>query len=204
MLDWIRRIAFTGIVIAVMVTMGINTLVREIGGGNPHILSPYFLAQKTEALGRLGLHSLTHIMSNHEETCASIAQRVAREVNVPESFILAVAKTESALRPHSISRAGAMGIMQLMPATARQYKVGDPFDTESSIRGGAHFLAWLWKRYRGDRKRVAAAYNAGPGRVPRKGALRRLPKETQHYIRAVLKNEKRVLARASRKTNAKR
>ena len=199
MLDWIRKTSFICFAVGIVAVMLINTTVRKVGGGNPHLLSPYFLTQKAEALGRLGLHTLTHVISGHEESHAAIVRRASREFGIPESFIFAVAKTESAFRPHSISRAGAMGIMQLMPATARQYDVSDPFDSESSIRGGTRYLAWLWKRYRGDRKRVAAAYNAGPGRVPRKGALKRLPRETQHYIKAVLQNERRSIARAQPK-----
>ena len=199
MLDWIRKATFVCLAVAVAFVVLINTAVTKLGGGNPHLLSPFFLAEKSEALGRLGLHSLTHILSAHEESHATIIRRVSQEVGVPETFIHAVAKTESAFRPHSISRAGAMGIMQMMPATAREFGVSDPFDSEDSIRGGATYLAWLWKRYRGDKKRVAAAYNAGPGRVPRKGALKNLPRETRHYIKTVLQNERRLLARAKPK-----
>ena len=202
MLDWIRKATFVCLAIAVAFVMLVNTAVTKLGGGNPHLLSPYFLAEKSEALGRLGLHSLTHILSAHEESHATIIRRVSKEVGVPATFIHAVAKTESAFRPHSISRAGAMGIMQMMPATAREFNVSDPFDSEDSIRGGARYLAWLWKRYRGDKKRVAAAYNAGPGRVPRRGVLKvkTLPRETQHYIKIVLQNERRLLARAKPKS----
>ena len=71
----------------------------------------------------------------------------------------------------------------MMPGTAAMYKVSDPFSPADSINGGTQMLSDLWKRYRGDRRRVAAAYNAGPGRVPRKGPLKRLPSETRHYIK---------------------
>ena len=85
-----------------------------------------------------------------------------------------------------------MGLMQLMPGTADMYSVGDPFSSKDSVDGGTAMLSDLWKRYRGDRKRVAAAYNAGPGRVPRRGPLKNLPRETLNYIKKVLRAEAKL------------
>ena len=90
-------------------------------------------------------------------------RRTAAKHSLPADFVLAVAKHESSFQSHRISRTGAMGIMQLMPGTASDLGVGDPFDPEENAAGAARFLRKLWTRYGGDRRRVAAAYNAGPG-----------------------------------------
>lgn len=74
--------------------------------------------------------------------------------------------------------------MQLMPGTAADYGVSDPFDAAENIDGGVRFLRYLWRRYKGDRRRVVAAYNLGPGRVPVRGALQ-LPSETDIYLTRV-------------------
>ena len=84
-----------------------------------------------------------------------------------------------------------MGIMQLMPFTARDMGVKDPFDSRENIRGGVKYLGLLWRRYRGDKRRVAAAYNAGMGRIPRRGKLN-LPGETRHYVKKVIRETNRL------------
>jgi soluble lytic murein transglycosylase-like protein len=83
--------------------------------------------------------------------------------------------------------------MQLMPQTARENGVLDPFDPQDNARGALSFIGTLWKRYRGDRMRIAAAYNAGPARVAQRGALR-LPAETRGYAARVVAHSKAPLA----------
>jgi soluble lytic murein transglycosylase-like protein len=116
-------------------------------------------------------------------------EEAARERGIPVSFALSIARVESDFKPHSISSTGAMGLMQLMPQTARDQGVLDPFDPEDNARGALAFIQTLWKRYRGDRMRIAAAYNAGPARVTPRGAMLGWPAETRSYA-------KRVVARA--------
>ena len=91
---------------------------------------------------------------------------------------------ESRYRPGVVSRAGAVGEMQLMPGTARALGV-DPYDSGQNYRGGAAYLGGLMRRYDGDLVRALAAYNAGPGAVDR---YRGVPpyRETQAYVSAVL------------------
>jgi soluble lytic murein transglycosylase-like protein len=133
----------------------------------------------------LGLHSITHLWSSHDEDVRPVVARAAAEQGIPAALALAVAHTESGLRPHCISATGAMGLMQLMPATALRFGVIDPFDPADNAQGAACFLRELSQRYRGDQARIAAAYNAGAGRVPRSGALGGLPAETQLYVSRV-------------------
>lgn len=118
---------------------------------------------------------------------AEIAAAVAAH-GVEEAIVRAIIHAESAFRPNALSRAGAQGLMQLMPATARRFGVSDAFDPAQNIRGGVQYLAWLLKRFNGDLTLASAGYNAGEGAVDRH---RGVPPygETQRYVQRV-----RVLA----------
>jgi len=106
---------------------------------------------------------------------------------LPEPFIRAVVRVESDFNPTVVSRAGAMGLMQLMPKTARSMGVSDPFDARQNIFGGARYLRILANRFKGDLVLTVAAYNAGHGAVEK---YKGIPpyKETQRYVRRVLKH----------------
>lgn len=171
-------------VVALLVGLALLNGAVRYTGGNPFWLSPWYVREKVHALGALAWHMLRHPFLDCEAGTEPVA-RAARRHGLPESFLIAVARAETGARPHQISRAGAMGMMQLMPGTARDLGVSDPFDPEQSADGAARYVKRLWRRYRGDRHRVAAAYNAGPGRVPVRGAMK-LPKETLVYVRRVL------------------
>jgi soluble lytic murein transglycosylase-like protein len=162
----------------------INGLVRHFGG-DPHLLSPLHIADKTVALGQLARHALDHAMLEDHPVLHGAVIRAAQRHGVPPDLALAIARTESGFDPHAISRTGAMGLMQLMPSTAAMLEVDDPFDPRDNADGAARYLRTLLARYGADVRRAVAAYNAGPGRVPRSGPLR-LPPETRHYQRAVL------------------
>jgi hypothetical protein len=180
----VRLIAF----IAVAYVLGLNCTVRHFGG-DAFPLSVVRLPEKTQAVVMLGIHSVKHLWNDHCDDPTQYVMQAAREHGIPVSFALSIARTESNFRSHSISSTGAMGVMQLMPNTARENGVVDPFDPQDSARGAANYLSTLWKRYRGNRMRIAAAYNAGPGRVSRKGALQ-IPRETQGYAKRVLARDK--------------
>lgn len=108
----------------------------------------------------------------------------AREFGVEEAIVRAVMHAESAFNPNAVSRAGAQGLMQLMPATAERFGVTDPFDPRQNIRGGVRYLAWLLKRFNGDLTLAAAGYNAGEGAVDRHGGVPPY-RETQTYVQRV-------------------
>jgi hypothetical protein len=184
------------LVVAAAYVLSLNWFVRQ-HGGDAHPLSVVRLPEKTHAVLKLGTHMLKHVWSDHCDRPAAIVAEAARAEGIPVGFALAIARTESNFRPHSISSTGAMGLMQLMPQTARAHGVSDPFDPEDNARGAMAFIDTLWKRYRGDRLRVAAAYNAGPGRVSRSGKLR-IPSETRAYSARVVKRAREPVERQLR------
>lgn len=184
----VRRVAFSAAFLVLAYVVGLNCTVRHFGG-DAFPLSLRRLPEKTQAIAMLALHSLKHTWSSRCDDPKPFVVDAARERGIPVSFALSIAKTESNFRSHVISSTGAMGVMQLMPATARENGVSDPFDPEQNARGAAAFLETLWKRYRGNRMRVAAAYNAGPARVAQRGAMN-LPSETQHYAKRVVERDR--------------
>lgn len=108
----------------------------------------------------------------------------AREFGVEEAVVRAVIHAESAFNPTALSRAGAQGLMQLMPATARRFGVTDSYDAGQNIRGGVQYLSWLLRRFNGNLTLAAAGYNAGEGAVDRHGGVPPY-RETQYYVQRV-------------------
>jgi soluble lytic murein transglycosylase-like protein len=115
----------------------------------------------------------------------ALVAAAARARAVSPQLIAAVIAAESHGDPSAVSRAGAQGIMQLMPATSLQYGVVNPFDPVQNIDGGARYLHDLLRRYRGNIPLAVAAYNAGPGAVD---AARGIPDfaETRAYVARVI------------------
>jgi soluble lytic murein transglycosylase-like protein len=117
------------------------------------------------------------------EPYSEIIDRVAAEQNVPVKLVRAVIQVESAYNVRARSPKGAMGLMQLMPATARQYAVADPFDPESNIEAGIKHLKSLLQRL--PVALALAAYNAGEGAVQRFNGIPPYP-ETRNYVSRIL------------------
>jgi soluble lytic murein transglycosylase-like protein len=108
----------------------------------------------------------------------------AQEYGVEEAIVRAIIHAESAYRPNAVSRAGARGLMQLIPATASRFGVGDVFDPGQNIKGGVKYLAFLLKRYNSNLTLAAAGYNAGEGAVDKYGGVPPYA-ETQRYVQRV-------------------
>ncbi len=118
-----------------------------------------------------------------QEIDAAIDQAAARH-NVDPSLVRAVIKVESNFNPNAVSRKGAMGLMQLMPQTARQLNVANPFDPEQNVDAGVRHLKQLMESYGGDVKLSLAAYNAGAGAVARSAGVPRIA-ETRNYVKRI-------------------
>jgi soluble lytic murein transglycosylase-like protein len=114
---------------------------------------------------------------------AAIDEAAARH-NVDPSLVRAVIKVESNFNPNAVSRKGAMGLMQLMPQTARQLNVSNPFDPQQNVDAGVRHLKKLIESYGGDIKLSLAAYNAGAGAVARSAGVPRIA-ETRNYVKRI-------------------
>ncbi|EEG07758.1 lytic transglycosylase domain-containing protein [Pseudogulbenkiania ferrooxidans] len=117
---------------------------------------------------------------------AGLIDDTARALNMDAALLHAVIAVESGYNPSAVSPKGAIGLMQLMPATARRYGVADPYDPAQNIRGGAQYLRDLMSRFDNDLKLTLAAYNAGEQAVARYGNTIPPYKETLNYVPRVM------------------
>lgn len=118
-------------------------------------------------------------------------KEASRKFGVEEALIKAVIKQESGFNPNAISRAGAIGLMQLMPKTAESLGV-NPFDPVENIEGGVKYLKGLINRFNGNKYLALAAYNGGIGRMQKRGVdtveeINKMPDETVNYVKKVMK-----------------
>lgn len=123
-------------------------------------------------------------ISSGDEDLDTIFEEVAEEYGVDVNLLRAVAQAESGFDVNAVSSCGAMGIMQLMPATANSLEVEDPYDARQNITGGAKMLAYLLDDYNGNVTLALAAYNAGSGAVHKYGGVPPYA-ETQNYIKKI-------------------
>ena len=120
-----------------------------------------------------------------------LVEETSREYGIDPGLLHAVVSVESGYDPRAVSRAGAMGLMQLMPPTARRWGVADPFDARQNLRGGASHLSRLLQVFEGDLRLSLAAYNAGEAAVRRHGNHIPCNAETPRYVVAVLNRYER-------------
>lgn len=114
-----------------------------------------------------------------------LVQRLAPQFRVDPKLALTIIAVESNFDSYAVSRSAAMGLMQLIPQTARRFGVKNAFDAQQNIRGGLAYLRWLLAYYEGDVSLVAAAYNAGEGAVDRHRGVPPFA-ETREYVRRVV------------------
>jgi soluble lytic murein transglycosylase-like protein len=117
----------------------------------------------------------------------SLVGETAQREGLSADLLRSVMRQESAFRPCAVSSKGAMGLMQLMPSTAEQFGIEDPFDPVTNLDAGARFLKQLLSKYGGDVPKALGAYNAGPSKVDAAGGVPAIP-ETMDYVRQILGN----------------
>lgn len=115
-----------------------------------------------------------------------VIRKAAEQFGIDANLIKAVIKAESSFDPDAISESGAQGLMQLMPDTANDMKVDDPFDPEENIFGGTRYLSLLLQRFNQDKRLAIAAYNVGPTTVTKHNAVPPIP-QTRRFVEKVMK-----------------
>jgi soluble lytic murein transglycosylase-like protein len=133
--------------------------------------------------GKAQTHQRLNRAFTPQEIDAAIDEAATRH-NVDPSLVRSVVKVESNFNPNAVSRKGAMGLMQLMPSTARSLNVSNPFDPQQNVDAGVRHLRKLLDSYGGDVRLTLAAYNAGSGAVARSAGVPHI-RETQNYVRRI-------------------
>ena len=119
--------------------------------------------------------------------------KASKKYNVDKKLILSVINQESSFNPNAVSSSGAQGLMQLMPATARELGVNNSFDVTQNVEGGTKYLKGLLDMYGNSKEMALAAYNAGYGAVNSRGMhnaneVYKMPEETQNYVKKIITN----------------
>lgn len=117
----------------------------------------------------------------------NVVSQISKKHGVDEKLVKALIKQESGFNPKAKSKSGAMGLMQLMPSTAKNMGVKDPYNTVQNVEGGVKYLKSMLNKYNGNVILALAAYNAGPGAVDKYSGVPPY-KETQNYVKNILAN----------------
>jgi soluble lytic murein transglycosylase-like protein len=166
----------------------LQSLIESAAAGNDTYIDPEALNTANNAVN-------TGSMSSYagDADIESAIESSSERYGVDDDLIKSEIKQESGFNQYAVSKAGAQGLMQLMPKTAESLGVDNPFDVLENIDGGTRYLRNLLDAFGGDKKLALAAYNGGIGRMQRLGVdteneIDRMPKETQNYVEKVIAN----------------
>ncbi len=146
-----------------------------------------FLTSATNALTQAKEAAAENIINPSKSQIMNIISKISQKYGVDEKLVQAVIRQESGFNPKATSHCGAMGLMQLMPATAKGLGVKDAYNPIQNVEGGVRHLKGLLARYNGNLVLALAAYNAGGGNVDKYGGVPPF-KETQNYVKSILAN----------------
>lgn len=138
------------------------------------------------------VNDINNGVNSGNTTINEAVDAASKKYGVDKNLIMAVINQESSFNPNAISDAGAEGLMQLMPDTARELGVSNAYDIQQNVDGGTKYLSELLNKYGNVKELALAAYNAGPGTLANKGVnnvqnISKLPSETRNYVYKVMK-----------------
>ena len=158
-----------------------NKEVKNLPELDKETISDVVEPEKKEAVNLKSKIDLKAQMTDIDE----IVDTFSSKYNIDGDFIKAIIKQESGFNPNATSKKGAMGLMQLMPSTAKSLGVINAYNPWENVEGGVKYLKWLMDRFNNDEKLVLAAYNAGPNAVKKYGGIPPY-KETQNYVNSIM------------------
>lgn len=174
-----------------MLMMAIEGTVK--GSGTDSSLNSQNIAVSDKVNASFSKDISNSISNNVSSNIDSAIKYASDKYGVEEELIKAVVKQESSFNPNAVSSAGAQGLMQLMPSTAKSLGVENPFNVLDNIDGGTRYLKRLIEAFGGNKELALSAYNGGIGRMNKLGVdtveeISKMPKETENYVNKVMNN----------------
>ncbi len=168
-------------------TQSISTASQKIDGSQTEAMLPKFSDYMKLTPPKNLKYKISELPSLSKGQIQEFVSQASKKYKIDDKLVMAVIKQESNFNTSAVSKAGAMGLMQLMPATAKTLGVLNPFSAEQNIEGGVKHLKNMLDKYKGNLILALAAYNAGGGSVDKYGGVPPFP-ETQNYVRKILSN----------------